>query len=217
MDPATPQPSDLHPREEAVLRAIEAHDRMRERAFRHRLTIVVVLVLPVIVVALGLLAIGSQHHVLEIRDGDAVARLVSREAPYSIDVPGWSEVPDVVGGGFGGVIRDRVEGTSVEPRMYDAATYARTTQVVRRDEDDVTPLDFLINGRQFRLVGRELQSGAHRWLLRPGRILEINVDALPRVVMPPVAAPRGDDDDDDDLDDRDYDLDDDVRPRGDGR
>lgn len=194
---ATRVPIDPRQREEVALRAMAAYERTRERAFRHRLTVAAMLGLPAVLALAWLALVGSQRHVLEIRVGDGGLRLVSHEGPYILDVPGARDMMDFVSGGIGATIRDQREGTSIEPVSYDWASYARSSQVIHREPGDTFPMDFVINGRPFRLAGSELQLAGRRWLIAPGRTIEINVDILPRpvAVSPDVpAAPTADDD-----------------------
>jgi hypothetical protein len=187
-DPSRPS-LDLRRREEAALRALAVYKRARERAFRRRLSAALMLALPVLLAAAWFIAVGSQRHVLEIRVGDARLRLVSHEGPYQLEVPNDPELAEIVAGGAGAVIRDRFEGTVIQPRTYEWASLARTEQVVTREPGDPLPMDFLINGRRFRFVGSELRSAGRRWLLQPGRTIEINVDVLPRPVGGSSTAP----------------------------
>jgi hypothetical protein len=182
VDDRAQRPVELLQREEAARQALRRFELARERAFRRRLLVAAMLGLPAVLAVAWFLGVGWQRHVLEIRSGDAALRLVSREGPYQLDVPNDPELADFVRGGSGAVVEEHHEGTTVRSRAYDWASYARTEQVVTREPGDPFPMDFILNGRRFRFAGAELQSAGRRWLLRPGRTLEINVDQLPRPV-----------------------------------
>lgn len=180
-------PPDTAGGREQAREALFAYERVRERAFRRRLTIAALAIVPAVLLAAWFLLVGSQVHVVEIRVGDAAARLTSHEGPFEVAVPYETDV-DTVSGGTLSMIEDDVEGPAVLARSYDAASFARTRQVVDRPAD-APPEDFALNGRRFRIAGLELTCGERRWLLHPGRTLEVNIDRLPRPAGPPFAPP----------------------------
>jgi hypothetical protein len=170
---------DDRTREAVIRKALADVERAQERDFRRKLSIAVLVALPVGGLLVWLLAFGYQRHVLEIALGDATVRLVSYRGPYELLVTG-AEDPTFVSGGFGGVIRREIGGETIEPVSYDWAALALTEQRAKLPPGRYA-VDFTINGLAFTLQGSELLCGGRRWLLAPGRRLEINVDNLPRV------------------------------------
>jgi hypothetical protein len=169
-------------REAAARKALVTYERQRERAFRRNLALAALLAVPPAFAILWLLGVGYQRHVLELRLGDAKVRLVSHRGPYELLVPGRLE-PDFQAGGAGKILRSRIEGKSIEPVSLDWASYATSEQTVTLDPDRGNP-DFIINGLYFTLVGAELIYEDRRWLIKRGGRIEINVDRLPRALVP---------------------------------
>jgi hypothetical protein len=179
-DPLGPRTHDQHSREKLdalALRVWESQQRDRRRVTNLVLRAIVFVVLPAIVVVAWLATAGYQRHVLEVRDGDAAFRIVSRRSPFEISLPSAEFAKPVPGGTFA-VVEDHVVGNSIQPRSYDWSSYAKTDQVVTLPRGSES-LEFWINDVQFQVAAGEVVSGEKRWLLKPGRTITIEVDRLP--------------------------------------
>lgn len=159
-----------------ALRALEAMERRRRAALRAGWTIALFVLVPLLVIAAVLLLVGHQHHVLTLEVGDAVIQIISRRGEYEIETP--EAEPDFdehrIPGWF---VVETIKGGRITPRVYPSALFARTHQTVKLPEN-VTGLVFTINGKDFEIVGRELQCGERRWLISRGRVAVVEVDKI---------------------------------------
>jgi hypothetical protein len=169
--------------DEIAARIYESQRRDRGRMISLAVRGLLLFVVPCVGIAVWICTIGYQRHVLEIRDGNSGFRIVSRHSPFEIEVPG-KEFATLVPGGTFVETKDRVEGSSIQPRWYAWASFVDTKQIVRLPVGTST-LDFWANDVHFELAGGELVSGQRRWQFKPNGMTTIDLDRLTPTIGPP--------------------------------
>lgn len=159
-----------------ALRALESMERRRRAALRAGWTIALFVLVPLVVLAVVLLLVGHQQHILTLEVGDAVIQIISLRGGFEIETP--DAEPDFDEHGVPGwYVVETINGGRITPRVYPSAMFARTHQTVKLPEN-VAGLVFTINGKKFEIVGRELQCGERRWVISRGRVTVVDVDEL---------------------------------------
>jgi hypothetical protein len=172
----------LSEQDESRARAAEALDALRRADVAHRAAlrrwraIAILVGIPLVTAAAWLFLVGYERHILEVRAGPTVIRFVSRHGPFEVCEPGG--FLDRNGHGVPGLcVVESLSGPTIEPRGYDSAYFASTTQRVELPPG-ATGLAVEINSHVFELRARELIGENRTWPLSPGRMLQIDVDRV---------------------------------------
>lgn len=171
-----------------ALRAYESQHRERRRMAAWAIRIVLFVVFPFALFVVWLTMIGYQRHVLEVHVGDTGFRIISHRSPFEVSVPSEDFGHPIPGDML--VQTEKVNASSIQPRLYIWSSYSDTKQVVTLP-GGVSTLDFWVNEVHFEMAAGEVVSGERRWLMRPGQLVNIEVDRLPATLPspPPGSAP----------------------------
>jgi hypothetical protein len=168
---------------------LHAYERTRRRRTVMTIQLAFMLVVPFVLGLVWLLFVGHQRHLVEIRLGELTLRITSHRSPFEVYSDPDEFAKPTEGGAFV-QIKDEVSSKRVESRFYEWASVATTEQRVTLPPGTAT-YKFFVNTIPFNLDGDELQSGERRWLLRPGAVVEIDVDQIePPKPAPPNSQPR---------------------------